>query len=140
MRQKHPRRLTASLAVTRLEDRALPASSITVTVGANGSGSLDAFLSDGTPGIITTADGGSNPGTLSTGSLAAVSSARDISVSSSNAITFNELGGTLTLQPGAGRSVTFNSLNGSVRFTNQANSLATKGASLNLLAGSDVIG
>src|SRR5215475_12142432 len=86
-----------------LESRVLPASTITILSGVAGSGSLDAFLSP-TDGTITTADGGSSPGTLSTGALAAVNSSTNISILALSDITFSDLGGTLSLQTGLGQS------------------------------------
>src|SRR5262249_18812390 len=95
---RNSRRKLPPLAVLRLEDRTLPASTITVVVGANGSGSLDGFLFDATPGIVAGTDGGNSPGTLSAGALAAVPPGTSISVMAQNGINFNDVGGTLTLQ------------------------------------------
>src|SRR5207237_3101718 len=103
--------------------------------GANGSGSLDGFLFDATPGIITAADGGAGAGTLSTGALAAVVVGTNISVDSQAGITFNDLGGTLTLQTGPGGTVAFDSGTGPLNFTNVSNTLATSGAGISLTAG-----
>src|SRR5262249_8173082 len=134
MRPKNSHRKVPALGVTRLEDRTVPASTITVTVGANGSGSLDGFLFDATPCVITAADGGNNPGTLSPGALAAVAATVDITVAAQNGINVNDLGGTLTLPTGAGHNVTFNAAGGALTAANAANMLATSGASLSLSA------
>ncbi|HTK73954.1 MAG TPA: hypothetical protein VL371_01785, partial [Gemmataceae bacterium] len=64
MKSKPSRRRTPALSVVRLENRNLPASTITVMPGANGSGSLDGFLFDTTPGVIAAVDGDGNPGML----------------------------------------------------------------------------
>src|SRR5439155_1313555 len=107
MWSKRSRRPAPPLSLVLLEDRTLPASTITVAAGANGSGSLDAFLFDATPGVVATADGGGSPGTLSTGALTAVGAGTSISVTALNGISFADLGGTVALQTGAGKSVTF---------------------------------
>jgi autotransporter-associated beta strand protein len=128
----------ASLRVLRLEDRTLPASSITVTVGAGGSGSLDTFLFDATPGTIASTDGGNTPGTLSTGALAALAAGTSISVAAQAGISFNDLGGTLSLQTGTGKNVTFNAGSGAFSVANAGNTLATSGADFNVSAGTDL--
>ncbi|HTK76825.1 MAG TPA: hypothetical protein VL371_16280, partial [Gemmataceae bacterium] len=138
MLSNNPRRKAPRLCVTRLEDRALPASSITVIFGANGSGSLDAFLFDTTPGVIAAADGGGNPGTLSVSALRAVDSTINISVTSTNGITFNDLVGTLTFQTGSGHSVTFDSGAGALLFVYAGDTLTSSGASLTLIAGTSL--
>src|SRR5215212_5250223 len=110
------------LAVERLEDRATPASTITVIPALAGVGSLDGFLT-GSGGIVAVADGGSNPGTLSTGALASVAGANNISVTAQSSITFNDLaavGGTLALQTAAGRVASFTASGGSLTFLNPA--------------------
>ncbi|HTK73955.1 MAG TPA: dockerin type I domain-containing protein [Gemmataceae bacterium] len=136
---KKPHRRDSPLALVRLEDRTLPASTITVAVGVNGSGSLDGFLFDTTPGVITVSDGGGSGGTLSTGALAAVAVGTNISVDSQAGITFNELGGTLTLPTGPGGTVAFNSGTGPLNFANIGNTLATSGARISLTAGGGLI-
>jgi uncharacterized protein YjdB len=135
MGKKNPLRFVRPLRLEQLEDRTLPASTITVVVGANGSGSLDGFLFDATPGVIATADGGNSPGTVSTGALTAVASGTDISVTAQNGISFNDLAGTLALQTGLGRSATFNSGSGALTVANAANTLATAGGSITYSAG-----
>jgi hypothetical protein len=138
MRIKNSRRPMASLRVLRLEDRTLPASSITVAVGARGSGSLDTFLFDATPGTIASTDGGNTPGTLSTGALAAVAAGTSISVAAQAGISFNDLGGSLTLQTASGRMLAFNAGSGALTFANGFNTLATGGASVSASAGTNV--
>jgi len=135
MKSKPSRRRTPALSVVRLENRNLPASTITVMPGANGSGSLDGFLFDTTPGVIAAVDGDGNPGMLSTGALAAVGAGTSISVSASNGITFNDLGGTVTLQTGPGNSVTFDAGGGRISIVNKGNTLVTSGASVIFTAG-----
>src|SRR4029077_17748453 len=49
MPTKSSRRKRLMLGVLRLEDRTVPATSITIVSGSNGSGSLDSFLFDATP-------------------------------------------------------------------------------------------
>src|SRR5262245_30097749 len=86
-------------ALERLEDRLVPASSITIIPGTTGAGSLDGFLS-AADGTIATADGGAVAGTISSGALAAIGANVDINITATDSITFNDLGGTLTLQTG----------------------------------------
>jgi hypothetical protein len=112
---------------------------INVVPGAAGTGTLDGFLSP-TDGTLTTADGGSSPGTLSTGALAAVGSAVDISITALDSITFNDFGG-LVLQTGAGHTASFSTAVASgepIVFLNPGNLLATSGGSLTFSAGTDV--
>jgi autotransporter-associated beta strand protein len=138
MRVKHSRRRVLRLSLVRLEDRTLPASTITVVVGANGSGTLDGFLFDATPGTIMTTDGGNNPGTLSTGALTAVAAGTSISVGAQAGISFSDLGGTLTLQTGLGGSVGFNAGSGALTVANGLNTLATGGSGFILTAGTNL--
>src|SRR5262245_21701732 len=63
-----------------LEGRVVPATTITIQEGALGSGTLDAFLFDATPGTIAAADNAGNPGTVSRGALQAVAANVDISI------------------------------------------------------------
>jgi hypothetical protein len=121
-----------------LEDRTVPANIINIVPGANGSGSLDSFLFDASPGTITTADGGANPGTVSAGALLAVAPSTDISVAALDSIIVNDLGGTLTLTQAAGHSVSFSSGTGVIDFINTANTLGTSGAALGFSAGTNL--
>jgi hypothetical protein len=121
------------LQLERLEDRLAPASSITIFAGAAGTGTLDGFLS-ATDGTITTADGGSTPGTLSSSALGGVNSTTNISISAQTSITFNVLGGTLGLNTGAGHSASFNAGSGAITFNSTADGLDTAGAALVLTA------
>src|SRR5439155_19988636 len=134
MWRKNSRRQAVSLGITRLEDRTVPAGNITVIVGGNGSGSLDGFMFDATPETVAPADGGSVPGTLSTGALAAISPTVDINAAAQTDITFSDLGGTLTLPTSSTNSVIFNASGGALSVTNAVNILATSGASLFLTA------
>src|SRR5262245_3760693 len=116
-----------------LEDRLVPASTITIIAGAAGSGTLDAFLS-ATDGILATTDGGATAGTVSAGALAGVGPNVDINISATDSLIFNDLGGALTLQTAAGHSATFVGGSGAISVANAANTLATSGGSLALLA------
>jgi hypothetical protein len=120
-----------------LEDRITPALVIDIVVGAAGSGTLDGFLgvNDGT---ITTADGGTMAGTVSTGTLATIGSTTSINISALDAINFNNLGGTFTLQTATGQSVSFSAGTGAISFTTVTNTLATSGASFSFMAGSNL--
>jgi hypothetical protein len=93
-------------ALEALEDRTLPATTLTILPGAVGSGSLDArFLQNG--GQLAASDGGNAPGTLSTGALTTIGAARNIIVHAGAALTFNDLGGSLNLLTGPGHSASF---------------------------------
>lgn len=125
--------------VERFEDRILLASTITVTSGAIGTGSLDGFVS-ATDGIITTADGGNVAGTLSTGALANIGAGVNIDVAATTSVTFNDVG-TLALKTGVGKGVTFQTAGASagvITFTNTANTLSTAGGSITLTAGTNL--
>jgi autotransporter-associated beta strand protein len=137
MRTKHLRRSVRRLRLERLEDRTLPASAITIVAGAAGSGTLDSFVSPA-DGTVTTSDGGSSPGTLSTGALVAVGAGANINIAAQTGITFNDLGGTLTLQTGLGGSATFTAGSGAITFTAATNTLATGGAGLTFSAGTNL--
>src|SRR5262249_30958722 len=95
-------RRRAALLLERLEDRLGPATNITIITGAAGSGTLDHFLSATQGTIATTDDPGDTAATLSTGAMAGVGSAVPISIAATNSISFNDLGGTLSLQTAAG--------------------------------------
>jgi autotransporter-associated beta strand protein len=138
MRPKNSRLELPPLGVWQLEDRTLPASTITIAVGANGSGSLDSFLFDATPGIVASTDGGNGPGTLSTGALAAMSAGTSINVAAQSGISFSDIGNTLTLQTGLGKSVTFNAGTGALTVANLANTLATGGGGFTFTAGGNL--
>jgi hypothetical protein len=112
-----------------LEGRLAPATSIVVLGGAAGSGSLDHFLSP-TDGTITTAGGGNVSGTLSTGTLQAVSATTDISIAAQTSITFNFEFSTLDLQTGAGHSAAFSAGSADIAFFPNSVPLTTAGASL----------
>jgi hypothetical protein len=128
------------LRLEYLEDRLAPASSITVVQGAAGSGSLDSFLSP-TNGTLNPADGGNNPGTLSTGALTQVGPGVDISIGAQASITFNDLGGTLALQTGPGHAATFYTSGPNaafITFANVNNILSTAGGAIAFNAGTDL--
>ena len=130
-----------TLGCESLEDRTTPASSITVVPGLAGSGSLDtALINSG--GIITVGDGGAAPGTVSTGALASIPAANNISVTAAGPITFNDLasvGGTLALATAAGRVASFTAASGgSIVFNNTANSLTVGGGSLSFSASANL--
>ncbi len=120
------------LKVESLEDRTVPAS--TITIIDSGVGSLDGFLS-ATDGTITTADGGADPGTLSRAALANVGPTVSISIAALDGITFDDLSSTLTLQSAAGQSAGFIAGTGSITFADPNDTLATSNASLNFTAG-----
>ncbi|MFL5339601.1 MAG: hypothetical protein ACJ8F7_05475 [Gemmataceae bacterium] len=127
---------TARPRLQLLEDRTAPASSIAIIAGVNGTGSLDGFLT-GSGGTVLATDGGAAPGTLSTGALAAIPGANDISVTAQSSITFNDLasgGGVLNLTTSAGHSATFTAGSGSLTFANTANTVNTAGGNLTLSA------
>jgi uncharacterized repeat protein (TIGR01451 family) len=121
-----------------LEDRVVPAATITVKVGVIGDGSLDGELSptDGT--IEATVDPGDTAATVSTGALAQVLPNVDISITAEGGIVFNDLGGKFTLQTAAGHTAAFiaqgTSPGSTIQFSNTANTLATSGGGLSLLA------
>ena len=120
------------LSLEPLEDRAVPAATITVQVGAAGSGSLDSFLGPN-DGTISTADASGVDGTVSTGALAQVLPTVDISITAEDGITFNDFGGTLTLPTAAGHTALFvaqGTLGSTITFANTANTLATSGGDL----------
>jgi hypothetical protein len=131
-RSRWPRR--PLLFLEPLEDRLAPATSITVVPGASGSGSQDAaFLANNGQLLFNAPDAGGN--TLSTGALTSIAATNDIVVQATDHITFNDLGGTLTLQTGTGHSATFSTatLGGqAITFNNTANTLATSGGGLAL--------
>jgi hypothetical protein len=128
------------LALEELEARLAPASALTVVQGAAGSGSLDSFLSP-TNGTLSPADGGNNPGTLSTGALTQVGPGVDISVGAQASITFSDLGGTLALQTGPGHAATF-FISGPgadfITFANTNNTLGTAGGDVVFSAGANL--
>lgn len=117
--------------------KAFGATSITVIVGAAGTGTQDAnFIADGQ---ILFADPDIGGNTLSTGAL--VSVCCDIVVQATSTITFNDLGGTLTLMTPGGNSVTFSTATGgggAITFTNTTNTLATSGGNIILSAGTSL--
>jgi len=118
-------RQTWAPRVERLEQRLVLAASITVVVGASGSGTQDTnLLADGQ---ILFADSDLGGNTLSTGALAAVPATTDITVQATATIDFNDLGGTLSLQTGAANNVSFNTASGAITFANQGNTLAAAG-------------
>src|SRR5262249_55556745 len=107
-----------------LEDRTTPASSITVIPGLAGSGSLDSVLT-GSGGTILVSDGGSAPGSISTGALSSIPGSNNISITAAGPITFNDLasqGGALALATGAGHVASFTAgSGGSLSFLNPGN-------------------
>jgi hypothetical protein len=120
------------LKVESLEDRSVPAS--TITILDSGIGTLDGFLS-ATDGTITTADGGTDPGTLSRAALANVGPTVSITIAALDSIAFNDLTSTLTLQSAAGQSASFSAGTGNITFADPNDTLATSNASLNFTAG-----
>jgi outer membrane biosynthesis protein TonB len=115
------------------------ASSITVIVGANGTGTQDANLT--ADGQILFADPDLGGNTLSTGALASIAATTNIIVQATSTITFNDLGGTLTLQTALGKSVTFSTATGgggAITFLTTTNTLATSGGSINFSAGTNL--
>ena len=109
--------------------KAFGVSSITVIVGANGTGTQDANLT--IDGLISNFDPDIGGNTLSTGALLAIGPFTALSVASNGPITFNDLGGTVTLQAQIGIFVTFNA-QGTISFVNPANTLATSGGFLEM--------
>jgi hypothetical protein len=120
------------LKVESLEDRTVPAS--TITIIDSGIGSLDGFLS-ATDGTITTADGGTDPGTLSRAALANVGPSINISIAALDGIAFNDLSSILIVQSMAGQSVNFSAGTGSITFADANDSFATSNAGLTFTAG-----
>jgi hypothetical protein len=120
-----------------LEDRLAPATAITVLPGASGSGAQDsAFLANNGQLLFSAPDVGAN--TLSTGALAAVAPTNNIVVQATDHITFNDLGGTLSLQTAVGHSDTFSTDTAggkAITFSNPSNTLAAGGGSIVLDAG-----
>jgi hypothetical protein len=132
---RSPRR---RLELERLEDRVALATNISIITGAAGAGTLDQFLS-ATQGTITTADDpGDTAATLSTGALASVNSTTNISIAADATISFNDLGGTLSLQTGLGNSAAFTTTTGAISFDNTASTLATTGGSIGFSAGTSL--
>src|SRR4051812_30781120 len=80
-----PHRPAPRLRFEPLEDRALPATVITIL--DSGVGTLDGFLSP-TDGTVTAADGAGNPGSVSRAALQAVGPAVPISISAETQIVF----------------------------------------------------
>src|SRR5207302_10735205 len=119
-----------------LEDRLTPATSITILPGAAGSGTLDTFLI-ASGGTVAASDGGSAPGTLSTGALASIGAANNISVTAQTSISFDDIGA-FTLQTDLGNSAAFTAGAGAITFSNTTNTLATSGGSVNFGAGTDL--
>ncbi len=115
-----------------LEDRTLPAANLTIIAGPSGAGAQDAtFLADNGQLPFTAPDVGAD--TLSTGALASLGAGTELVVRATQAITFNDLGGTLALPTGAGHAVTFSTAiaNGQgISFANTANTVTTAGADL----------
>src|SRR5262249_40087016 len=109
-----------------------PATSITILPGASGTGSQDAtFLANNGQLLFADPDVGAN--TLSTGALTAIAATNDIIVQATDHITFNDLGGTLALQTGAGHSATFSTDIGggqAITFSTSTNTLATGGGGI----------
>jgi hypothetical protein len=119
-----------------LEGRLAPAANITIL--ATGTGTLDHFLS-ATKGTITTADDpGDTAATLSAAALKGVGPGVDVSIAADAAITFDDLGGTLALQTGAGHGATFTTTSGAITFSNTANTLSTAGGGITFSAGTSL--
>src|SRR5579862_5882115 len=78
-------RTPTQASIERLEARIAPASVITITAGASGSGSQDAaFLSNGGKLLFAAPDVGGN--TLSTGALLAIAANADITIQATDSI------------------------------------------------------
>jgi hypothetical protein len=129
------------LGCETLEDRTTPASSITIIPGLAGSGSLDATLT-GSGGTILASDGGSLPGSISTGALGSIPASNNISITAAGPITVNDLasqGGTLALLTGSGHVAAFTAgTGGSLTFLNPGNTLSVAGGSLALNAAANL--
>src|SRR5262245_22057059 len=126
-------RMARGLRFEWLEQRTLLASDITIVEGALGSGSLDSFLGP-THGTILAGDGGASPGTVSTGALAGVGAAVNISITAQGSIAVNNLTSPLALQAGAGSSATFTASSGSLTFSDPSDGMTTAGGAINLSA------
>src|SRR5437879_1494201 len=138
----NPRKKTAPRNKTRLllealENRVVPATNITILATANGTGTLDGFLSP-VKGTITTADDPGDPAaTLSRGALESVGAGVPISITADNAISFNDLGA-LNLQTGGGINAGFFGNAGAISFANVANTINTAGGSITFRAGTNL--
>ncbi len=134
LRTRLARRREFLAQVEALEDRRMLASSITIVPGASGTGTQDAnLLADGQ---ILFADPDVGGNTLSSGALASIAAATNITVQSTGTITFNDLGGTLTLQTGAGNTASFSTDiagGGAITFAT-TNTLVTSGGNLEFSA------
>jgi hypothetical protein len=134
-------RESCRLRLERLEDRTLPATSITIMAGASGTGSQDtAFLAHNGQLLFADPDAGGN--TLSTGALTAISATSNILVEATQTISFDDLGGTLVLKTGPGNTVTFSTATaggGAIAFSNRNNTLATSGGDIALKARGDLM-
>jgi hypothetical protein len=121
------------LRVEQLEDRVVPAS--TITILATGTGSLDAIF-EANNGLISITNGtnnGTQAETLSAGALATIPANDSISITARTSISFNSLLSQLTLKTGLGSSDTFAVASGTgttISFANTANTLASSGGSL----------
>ncbi len=124
-------RTAPRLGVEHLEDRVVPA----ITILDTGIGTLDGSLS-ASDGTITAAES-TGAQTLSRTALEGVGPTITISISS-DAITFNNLSSTLTLQTSPGTTATFDSGAGALTFGDVTDTLATSGGSLNLTAGGNM--
>jgi hypothetical protein len=139
VRSAGSRRYYCRSRLERLEDRLAPATNIAIVSGAAGAGNLDHFLS-ATQGTITSAtDPGDTAATLSTGALAGVGAAVNISIAATGLITFNNLGGTLALQTAMGHSAAFSTTNGTITFNQITNTLSTGGGALTFSAGTNLM-
>ena len=122
------------LSFEHLEDRVVPATTITVIPGAIGAGTLDGFLS-ATDGTINATDSLGVAGSVSQGALQAVGSGIQISLTAENSIIFrNDLTTPVALQTNTGNSAQFIGLNGSITFQDPADSLTTAGGDLTFAA------
>src|SRR5204863_468195 len=88
-------------------------------------------------GTVAASDGGGTPGTLSTGALASIGAANNISVTAQTSIAFADIGA-FTLQTALGNSAAFTAGSGAITFSNTTNTLATSGGSMNFGAGTDL--
>jgi hypothetical protein len=133
-------RSTRPMLLEQLETRLAPAANITIIAGASGTGDQDAaFLANGGQLLFAAPDTTNN--TLSTGALTSIGATTNIIVQATNTITFNDLGGTVTLQTGAGNSANFSTDTmggGAISFNTTTNTLATSGGDLVFIAGTNL--
>ncbi len=132
IRNNNPHR-PLRLGIESLEDRTVPAGTITIVEA--GPGSLDGFLgvADGT---ILAADGGAADGTVSRAALQAVGAGTAISITAQNSIIFEAALAPIVLQTTT--SATFQSQAGLIGFGQQSDSLSTAGGAISFLSNTDL--